>query len=203
MRFRMNHRVKHLILTLAATVALALAPAAVAGPADVVRDCAQDGTLDGSYSDADRRAALGQIPADVDEYSDCRSVIGGSLGGGGGVKATASANPSGGPADAAAAPTPKARKAAAARKAKQVREARRKRARKERERQLGVRIVDPRDPGVFRAANTANGMPLPFTLAIIALALIALAGGLLALWRRNPAFAGALHQRVIPPRFRR
>ena len=201
MRFRMNNRVTHLFLTaLAALAALALAPAASASPSAVVRDCAQDGSLDGSYSDADKRAALGEIPADVDEYSDCRSVIGGAIGG---AKATGSVSSNGTSSpDAAAAGTPQARRKAAARRAKKVREARLKRARQVREKQLGARAVDPRDPGVFRAANTANGMPLPFTLALLALALIALAGGLLTLWRRNPAFAGAV-RRVTPARFRR
>ena len=195
----MSNRVTHLVLTLAALAVLALAPVAAASPGAVVRDCAEDGSLDGSYSDADRRAALPLIPADVDEYSDCRGQIGAI--GGSGPKATASSSSNGNAAGAAAANTPEARKAAAARKARQVREARR-RARKERERKLGARSVDPRDAGVFRAANTANGLPLPLALSLIALALIALAGGALTLWRRNPAFAGAV-RRVIPARFRR
>lgn len=195
----MNNRVRHLFAILVALAVVALAPAAFAAPGDVVRDCAEDGSLDGSYSDSDKRAALGQIPADVDEYSDCRAVISGSIGGG--AKAgIASAGTPGADAGAAGA-TPLARKAAA-RKAKKAREARRKRARKVTEKKLGARAVDPRDPGVFRAANTANGMPLPFTLALVGLALIALAGGALTLWRRSPAFVGAL-RRVAPPRFRR
>ena len=197
----MNNRVTHLLLTaLAALAALALAPVAAASPTAVVRDCAEDGSLDGSYSDADKRAALGQIPADIDEYSDCRSVIGGSLGGGSG-QPTAGASSNGTPSAGTAAATPQARKAAA-RRAEQVREARIERAREVREKRLGPRAVDPRNSGVFRAANTANGMPLQFTLALIALALIALAGGLFTLWRRNPAFADAV-RRVTPARFRR
>jgi hypothetical protein len=196
----MNNRVTHLLLTaLAALAALALAPLAAASPTAVVRDCAEDGSLDGSYSDADKRAALGQIPADIDEYSDCRSVIGGSLDGG---KPTASASSNGTSSPGAAAATPQARRKAAAQRAEKVRQARIERARKVREKRLGARAVDPRDPGVFRAANTANGMPLPFTLALIALALIAVAGGLFTLWRRNPAFADAV-RRVTSARFRR
>lgn len=197
----MKTRVRHLVTPLAALAVLALAVPAAASPGAVVRDCAQDGSLDGSYSDADKRAALGQIPADVDEYSDCRSIIGGALGGKGKVTATASSS---GPGAGGAGGTggPKAKAAAAARKAKSAREARRNKARQLRERALGARAADPRDPGVFRAANTANGVPLPVTLALVALGLLALAGGLLALWRRNPAFAGAV-RRVTPARFRR
>ena len=199
MRFAVNIRLPHLFLTaLAAVAAPALAPVAAASPAAVVHDCV-DGSLDGSYSDADKRAALGQIPTDIDEYSDCRSVISGSIGG---DKATAGASSSGASAPGTTAATPQARSKAAAQRARTVREARIRSARRAREKSLGARAVDPRDSGVFRAANTANGMPLPFTLALVALALIALAGGLLTLWRRNPAFAGAV-RRVIPARFRR
>ena len=195
----MNNRVTHLLLTaLAALAALVLAPLAAASPTAVVRDCAEDGSLDGSYSDADKRAALGQIPADIDEYSDCRSVIGGSLDGG---KGTATAGSNGTSSPDAAAATPQARKAEAQR-AEKIRQARIQRARKIREKRLGPRAVDPRDPGVFRAANTANGMPLPFTLALVARARIAVAGGLFTLWRRNPAFADAV-RRVTSARFRR
>ena len=196
----MNHRMTHLLLVaLAALAALALAPVAAASPTAVVRDCAEDGSLDQSHSDADKRAALGQIPADIDEYSDCRSVIGGAIGG---DKATASASSNGTSSPGTGPTTPQARRTAAEERAEKVREARVEQARKVREKRLGARAVDPRDPGVFRAANTANGMPLPFTLALIALALIALAGGLFTLWRRNPAFADAV-RRVTPARFRR
>jgi len=188
----MNNRVRHPLLLLAALAVLSLAPTALASPADVVRDCAEDGSLDGSYSEAEKRAALGQIPADLDEYSDCRAIIGG---GGGKVKANASST---GPAGAKG---PAATRAAA-RRAEQVRAVLRTRARQTREKELGVRSVDPRDAGVFKAANTANGMPLPMTLALVALALLALTTALVALQRRNPAFADAL-RRVTPRRLRR
>ncbi|MGI9081660.1 MAG: hypothetical protein ACR2FZ_05180, partial [Thermoleophilaceae bacterium] len=72
----MNNRVRHPLLLIAALAVLSLAPTALASPADVVRDCAEDGSLDGSYSEAEKRAALGEIPADLDEYSDCRAIIG-------------------------------------------------------------------------------------------------------------------------------
>lgn len=190
----MNNRVRNLLMSLAAFAVLALAPTAAASPDAVVRDCAEDGTLDGSYSEADKRAALGRIPADLDEYSDCRAIIAGGSGGGN-VKASASSV--GGPA----AGTPAAKKAAARRVAK-IRAVLRTKARQKREKELGARSVDPRDAGVFRAANTANGMPLQMTLALIALTILALAAGLLALRRRNPAFADAI-RRVDLKRFRR
>jgi hypothetical protein len=58
-------------------------------------DCA-DGSLDGHYSQKDYAQALANLPADLDEYSDCRSQIqraqlGGhkssNSGGGGGINA--------------------------------------------------------------------------------------------------------------------
>ena len=188
----MNTRVRYLPLLLAALAVLLCAQSALASPDAVVRDCAEDGQLDGNYSDADKRAALNRIPADLDEYSDCRALIGGAVGGGKG-KAGASALAGG-----AAAKGPAARRAAE-RRAKKQREARLKRAARESE--LGARSADPRDAGVFKAANTANGIPLPVTLALVAVALAALAGALLSLGRRNPALAGAL-RRVTPRRFR-
>ncbi len=189
----MNNRVRHPLLLIAALAVLSLAPTALASPADVVRDCAEDGSLDGSYSEAEKRAALGEIPADLDEYSDCRAIIGG----GGKVKVKANAS-STGPAGANDPATTKA----AARRAEQVRAVLRTQARQAREKELGVRSVDPRDAGVFSAANTASGMPLPMTLALVALALLALTAALVALQRRNPAFADAL-RRVTPRRLRR
>lgn len=63
---------------------------ALASPSEVIKDCAKDSKLDKSYSQADLAAALKQLPADVDEYTDCRDVIrraqlgAGSSGGGGG-----------------------------------------------------------------------------------------------------------------------
>lgn len=49
-------------------------PAQASGIA-VLRDCQAHGTLRGHYSQKDYRDALANMPADLDEYSDCRSVI--------------------------------------------------------------------------------------------------------------------------------
>jgi len=61
---------------LAACAAFALmAPVALASPDQVIADCADDGALSRNYSARDLAAALGSLPADLDEYSDCRGVI--------------------------------------------------------------------------------------------------------------------------------
>ena len=52
-----------------------LAPAtALAGSDQLYRDC-QDGKIDGKYTQAQYQQALANIPADLDEYTDCRQVI--------------------------------------------------------------------------------------------------------------------------------
>jgi len=79
-----------------------LAVPAVAGASgrSVVRDCTDNGRIDSKHSQSDYKSALGSLPSDVDEYTDCRQIIeqakrrdarsgssggGGSGGGGGGV----------------------------------------------------------------------------------------------------------------------
>jgi hypothetical protein len=62
-------------LALALLCALALPALASASGAQVIRDCADDGHLSKTYSQADLRKALEDLPTDVDEYTDCRDVI--------------------------------------------------------------------------------------------------------------------------------
>lgn len=50
-------------------------PVAQASGIAVLRDCQAHGALTHKYSQADYREALANMPADLDEYSDCRSVI--------------------------------------------------------------------------------------------------------------------------------
>src|SRR3954463_15760668 len=85
-------------------IVLFLLPTAVAfaNGDKVIRDCTDDGRLQGHYSQKDLRDALNSMPSDIDEYTDCRDVIrraafggagttgggkGGSSGGGGGSSA--------------------------------------------------------------------------------------------------------------------
>lgn len=63
---------------------LVAAPAAMAGTrADIIADCFDDGKLDGNYTASQIRDARNNLPADVDQYSDCRDVLGRALGGSG------------------------------------------------------------------------------------------------------------------------
>jgi hypothetical protein len=65
-------------------VALMALPAfAQASGQDVIRDCFDDGHIDGNYSQQDYQDAQDNLPSDVDQYSDCRDVIAQGQAGGG------------------------------------------------------------------------------------------------------------------------
>jgi hypothetical protein len=84
-----------LALLLALLFALALPATAFAQGEDVIRDCAQDGDLDGDYSDEELDRAYNNLPTDIDEYSDCRDVIRQAQAGGRGNKDVTGADDSG------------------------------------------------------------------------------------------------------------
>lgn len=89
---------RRLVLIACAAVCLLAPASAWASGNDVIRDCTDDGQLSKKYTQQEYAQALGDIPTDVDEYTDCRDVIrraqlgdtsggggtGGSTGGGGG-----------------------------------------------------------------------------------------------------------------------
>ena len=198
-------------------LALALPAAAQASPDAVVRDCAEDGSVDGSYSNADKRAALKKIPADLDEYSDCRSAISGSIGSGGPKAGSANKKGDGGGANASSSgsgggtPTidadtngdgkvTDAEKAAAGKTDLALKQDEK---RDETETKLGGRRTDPTKVGAIDASETSNGMPAPVIASIAALALLAAAAAMFFLARRKPGFAQALRRVPLPSRFRR
>jgi hypothetical protein len=86
---------------------LAIAPAAeAASTTQILRDCADDGVLQGHYSPSELRKARQHIPADTDQYTDCRDVIAraagrgaasGGSGGSGGTGGGGSGGDPGGP----------------------------------------------------------------------------------------------------------
>jgi hypothetical protein len=63
---------------LALVAALLLVPSAAhaAGPIQIIRDCEDDGALQGNYTASELRSARSALPTDIDEYSDCRDVLG-------------------------------------------------------------------------------------------------------------------------------
>src|SRR3954470_14450515 len=65
-----------LALGLCLLLALVAAPAAnAASSTQILRDCADDGVLQGNYSPSELRRARRNIPTDTDEYTDCRDVL--------------------------------------------------------------------------------------------------------------------------------
>src|SRR5918911_4946448 len=83
-------RMRHILVLLGLACALIAPASSHASPGAVIRDCANDGRLQGHYSPSDLRRAQRELPSDLNEYSDCASVIavaisgsGGSGGGGG------------------------------------------------------------------------------------------------------------------------
>lgn len=84
---RLGHRIATALALLFAL--LAVPGLAYASGDAAIRDCANDGKLDKSYSGSELADAIAHLPADVDEYSDCRDVLrraqlgGGSSSGGG------------------------------------------------------------------------------------------------------------------------
>ena len=85
----------------------AVVPAAnAASTTQILRDCADDGVLQGDYSPAELRKARQNIPTDTDEYTDCRDVLSRALaagvssrGGGGGTAGSGGAAANQPPAD--------------------------------------------------------------------------------------------------------
>jgi len=77
-RFSEKNAAMRLLAMLALVVLCAFLPAASAaasGGDDVIADCTKHGTLTRHYSQKDYEEALASLPADVDEYGDCRNVI--------------------------------------------------------------------------------------------------------------------------------
>jgi hypothetical protein len=165
--------------------------AAQASPGAVIRDCREDGDLDHKYSNADLRKAEDNLPADVDEYTDCREVIAGAVtsgankGGGGAGGGGGGANAAGATSGAAGAAAGKKEAAAQANDKAQLDSVTKQHNKPKLD--VGGKSVEPGDNGLFNVASDSNGLPLPLLLALIAAVLLAVGGGLVALRRRIPA----------------
>jgi hypothetical protein len=188
--------IRQLLPIVAILAALPAQAAFAASPNDVIRDCANDGTLNGDYSRGELNAALGNVKGDVAEYTDCRAAIGAALSslGGGGPKAKLSKK-GGGPGassddlNADGKVTPAERRAA-------------KRARKRHERRQLAAIGDGLSPGGPSALGSegagSGGMPAALVLALIALAGLGIGTGTWYAARRYPAVANALSRVPLP-----
>ena len=89
-----------LVLGLAAALLLATAAFADSTTTKIIRDCADDGILEGHYTPAELRKARYNLPTDVNEYSDCSDVLSRAL------AADVSSSGGGPSGSSSAAPTP-------------------------------------------------------------------------------------------------
>jgi hypothetical protein len=62
-------------LVLTALIALLAAPAVAGASVDQILEDCQDGRLDKRYPKPELRQALKEMPADLDEYTNCREII--------------------------------------------------------------------------------------------------------------------------------
>jgi hypothetical protein len=74
---RSPHRsMRRVYAALSVLLCLLVIPAtAGASGRSVVRDCTDNGQIDSHHSQGDYKSALGSLPSDVDEYTDCRQII--------------------------------------------------------------------------------------------------------------------------------
>src|SRR3954454_15543359 len=73
-----RQRIRHIPVIVTAALAVLAASAPVASAADyhdAIRDCNDDGVLQGQYSRSTLRQARNHLPASLREYSDCADVL--------------------------------------------------------------------------------------------------------------------------------
>jgi hypothetical protein len=180
-------RVMRHLLLLAAFVALAVPGLASASPRQVLDDCNDDGALSRQYSNSDLRKALDDMPTDLAEYTDCEEIIGAAITGGS-DKGQGRGSPGQGVGGAGAAdPGEQAARAQDAADLEALTAAASEDNGKKPTVQVGDESVKPGSNGLFDLASASNGLPTPLLIALIALGLLALAGGFVALRGHIPA----------------
>ena len=166
-------------LLITAVLGCLLLPAAAWGSGDaVIKDCTDDGVIQGHYSQQDYKNALNNLPTDVDEYTDCRDVIKRAQTGGGtggpGAGGTGGNTPAGGDPLATATPAEKAAIAAAQANgaSKPV--------------EIGGKLVQPGQLG-FGGLGSPTTLPASLIAVLVALGIAAAAAG--AMYVRNRVIA--------------
>ena len=151
--------------------------------ADPITDCNTDGDLDKNYTNGQLRKAIENLPTDLDEYSNCREILSGAITSGsdkGGNRPTLGADGS---------PLPAEEQAARAQDAEDLAAITADPEKSPPSVKVGDEEVEPGSNGLFDLASASNDLPVPLLVALIALALVALIGGLVAMRERIPALA--------------
>lgn len=203
----MTHMLRSLSTALAlALIALAAPSVALASGDDVIRDCADDGVIDGDYSERELREAERDLPSDIDEYTDCREAIRAERGGGAG--SSGSSGGGGRPATDPNLVTPDGAVASTRDDIdalNELSEQGRSEGGDEPAIDVGGTQVTPGDSAggqLLGAANAANELPMSMLSALILLVLSAVAGTALLIRRRGlpaPLAAGLGKVRAKAP----
>jgi hypothetical protein len=191
-------RIRAIAPLVAALAALSAPAVAGADYHQVIRDCADDGKLDGHYQHGDLRDAQGHIPADINEYTDCKDVIAAALrddgaGSSGGPGSTGGGSASGGSAPSSDAGATTASGATGG-SAADVAALKSDTARAQNGNptvDAGGAAVSPVSSGIEHVAGVANALPASLVVAIAALAGLCAVGGAVAARRRWPALVRA------------
>lgn len=203
-------RVVRNLLLLSVLTLLALPAGAQASP---LTDCQGDNDLDRRYTRDELRKALDNLPTDLEEYSNCREVINAAIqsaqnqGGGGGGGGSGSNSGAGGTSGTGGVGS--SSDGFTAQDQNDIAPITGDGEKNPPAVDVGGQSVKPGDNGLYDLASASNGVPLPLVLALIALALLALVGGLVALRGRVPALARLPVLSKIPtprvrlPRFKR
>jgi hypothetical protein len=169
------------LLVLAVLALMALPGSAMAQ--DPIRDCNSDGDLDNKYGNKELRDAIERLPTDLDEYSNCREILSNAITSGsdrGGGRPTLGADGS---------PLPPEEQAARATDNEDLAAITADPEKSPPSVKVGDEEVEPGSNGLFDLASASNDLPVPLLVALIALAFVALIGGLVALRERIPALA--------------
>jgi hypothetical protein len=170
-------------LSVLGVIALLVLPAAA--QASALTDCVRDNDLDRHYSNSELQKALDNLPTDSDEYGNCREILAGAI--------TAGSDKGGNrPGDPGADGKPLSEKEQSDRQ-------------KDNEAladiagdngsphtpsvDVGGETVEPGDNGLFDLASASNDLPTPLLVALIALAVLAVTGLLVAQRGRRPLLA--------------
>lgn len=178
------------LLVLLALLALLAPASALAASEDVIDDCAQDGVIDGRYSDQELRDAERDLPSDIDEYTDCREAIRselGSDGGGSGSGGSGSGSGGGAPTDPSLV-TEDGAVASAREDIDALRNLTGSGGDGEPSIDVGGRKITPGGSAggeLLGVANTSNDLPGSLLTAIVLLLVTAVTAGVLLLRRRG------------------
>ena len=154
--------------------------------ASALSDCIADNDLDRNYSNSELQKALDNLPTDSDEYGNCREILAGAItsgsdkGGGRPSDTGPGGKPLSGDEQAERGKDSESLAASAGDGSADPQTP---------SLHVGDETVEPGSDGLFDLASASNGLPAPLLIALIALALLAVTGVLVALRSRIPALA--------------